>query len=1453
MPNSQLMIFTAIPQSIRIDPAAAAVSVLVSPRLGGDDRLGAYPDWLHWTGTRQATGLSVTFECAGRTLAVDLPTAGLRPDLWDALFDAETLVRSHRFDDYSDRFVSSYSVRSATATIKSTYQVAAVEFAIPTTDGDPRERYGRRRSRFESLVRGYAMNWSEDAGQTWRDRQAGLQQGQGGRLASLSSGYYGSIQAALGPDGQFETGSLDPESPQFNARQADLVQQFGVFSHVPPGAPVSRAALDDANVLDFHQALSSLNAYRALQRMLGLAFDVQLPLDFLAEATDALPGELRIRAVAGPWNADMSTIVPVTSTAYLNFVWTGRRIIALAPRAFVEPGQPLGSLGLLNLDRARYGVAQVDVDGAMHKTVMLADTISQSPGESRPQHPEVFDPTTVLSSLRSGGFSLFADARALALLDTFKRSKVFNEALEKNTPQPLPFYAEDLARGYRLDIWDSVTGEWHSLHRKNTTYLIGDPATEVTIADEEGFFQVGATQAAPDANGNRARDDLYLHEAIARWNGWSLSAKMVGRHLTRAADPDHAVPDDANPDPESEKITSFKMSVTSAVVPGSLPRLRFGAAYRLRVRVVDLAGNGLTLDDAETGLLAPVLSLPLGDGTVPYLRFEPIAAPVVVLRDVRGVTGEGSSVDRLVIRTFNADLSKDDLPADRAASDRHIAPPRSSLELAERHGMLDDADGRLVADPAMWQLISQRDAATFNEAPLPGVVIDGKTQSAPLEPDPQVDPLPYLPDALARGAALRDLPGTVGGTIGRVGPGGGPDADVAYEALDDPHPRPGSATIVEFGGRDDWQRVLPFRLALDDGDGPPRWDPAARLLTVSLPKGHSHVAPLSSWCEAPDLKVLGVWRWLQEYVEFITVRDPESEFFRDQAAKDRLAHVLQLAAEGGHGMLTPPHLVTFVHAVQQPIGRPSFGRLDAQFETGEPSALRTQPEGSPPAGAELDTVTSWRRFGSTDASLVGALAVHGPSTARVDIRADWTDPIDDLNAPGPAEQAFAAPVDEVPLATLDETYLRADGGKRTVGYYDADHQLMCFAPAGARLGNLASGTTLFTDAVPVHRIGDTRHHVISYIAVATSRYREYFPSKDGDRDRDFTRASDSVVVHVPASMRPVTPAVLYVVPTFGWERADETNQVRSVRMGGGLRVYLDRPWFSSGQGELLGVALWRGGPVDREDWKPFISQWGQDPIWASAPLQDFPGASNFTDAVATERDLPLDARLPKSEELRRIDVAGHEVQYDADRGLWYCDLTIQTGSPTYAPFVRLALVRYQPHALVEAKVSRVVLADVAQLTPERAVTVTADPYRMGSLRVAVSGPAPRGPMPATRELAGSDRPTVISVTVQERGTDFVSDLAWSKASSFSVAAAPNEAGHPEPDFILWSGTVRFVGRPDDLEPGRYRLLIEEHELMAGDGPEGASMQRRLIFAETVSLNDALLTSPPIGAANTAVD
>jgi hypothetical protein len=847
------------------------------------------------------------------------------------------------------------------------------------------------------------------------------------------------------------------------------------------------------------------------------------------------------------------------------------------------------------------------------------------------------------------------------------------------------------------------------------------------------------------------------------------------------------------------------------------------------------------------------------------------------------VTGEGSSIDRIVIRTFNSDPSLDGVAADLTAADRHVAPPRGNAELGERHGMFDDNNGKLIASAAMWELIKQRDEGKFNEVQLDSMVINGDKLSVPLEPSLRIDELPYLPDPLGRGAAIRNLPGTQDGTIARVEPILGQTGIIKYEKLEDPNPRPGSATLISFGGSKDWQEVAPFRLTLDDGNGTPTWDKDERVLTVFLPKGQTKVVPLSCYLNTEDLKLMGIWQWIREYIEFITANKPESEFYSSFANKDNIAHILQLAVEGGHWMITPPQLLTLVHAVQQPIGKPSFTRLNAQID---PRSLHMQPEFKPTTETELDVLTAWRELGSTDAYLVGGLQVHGASTAKVDLRAEWVDPVDDMNEKKPGEQAFSTHVDEVPLHTLNEGYLLASGKDwRRVGYYDPEHDLMCFAFAGSRLGNLSSDEIITTDAAPRHQIADAKHHEIRYTAIATSRYREYFPQKEDDKERDFTRKSDPITVDVPSSVRPIAPQVLYVVPTFGWQRETRMNQKRSVRMGGGLRVYLDRPWYSSGKGELLGVALWSVGAIDREEWKPFITQWGQDPIWQSKMLSSLPSIYQFPDAVTSEQFLPLEAQMNNGE-AREVDVAGHAVNFDEDRRLWYCDLTVNTQTATYSPFVRLALVRYQPHALKEAKLSRVVLADFAQLTPERAAMVTVDPYKPGRLRVVISGPTPRGPVPEShakpRPTVPVDRPTVITVKVQEHDPSIQSDLAWRDAptvldpsagnlcdssmqgdlarsalpaGTFAVCVERYNFSPNDPDLALWAGSIYFR---QPLQPNQYRLLIQEHEYVSADytiireQPSGHVVEQpgRLIYAETILLDESLLNGPQVSASQT---
>jgi len=59
--------------------------------------------------------------------------------------------------------------------------------------------------------------------------------------------------------------------------------------------------------------------------------------------------------------------------------------------------------------------------------------------------------------------------------------------------------------------------------------------------------------------------------------------------------------------------------------------------------------------------------------------------------NARAVTDPGSAVDRLVIRTFNDGAEHDADAADLAGGDRHIVPPRTSVEMGERLGMFDES------------------------------------------------------------------------------------------------------------------------------------------------------------------------------------------------------------------------------------------------------------------------------------------------------------------------------------------------------------------------------------------------------------------------------------------------------------------------------------------------------------------------------------------------------------------------------------------------------------------------------------------------------------------------------------------------------------------------------------------------------------------------------------------
>ncbi len=1459
--TKQTILFTVLPRGLSANPTTLPVSVSVNPRLYDGDRLGQFPDWLDWTQRLHDKGLKITLKCGPKTHTFEIDRKALKPDLWKAMFNRETFVRSHVYNDYSARTIFSYSTRLALSTLKSTYQEAGIILGLP--DRTPQDIEGRQHSPYrfflKSLLSGFAVNWNDDKGNGLRNQY------RDGFKALGSAGIGAHYDpATLSADGTLNNIPPAP-NPGTTALHQFVAQQFAVYSHLPPGAPVHTNPPDFDKLIDFHQALSSLNSYPDLLRALGLVFDLDLPADFVAPTPISAPGRLAVIDLPGhTW--DIATQAPPglapleTAYTYFSVGTPPLTVFTTAPGLLDGILPDLEVFGLLNLDPTHFGLAQVDVESGMNKTILLAESWQDSrPGPALPDHPEVFDETTTLPSLRSGGFSLFADGRALRLLKNFQDSKQFNTDLEKSAKPKRPFYAEDLVHGYRVDIWDSFTNTWHSLHRRHASYTIGE-LTYKPKGETEGFTQLAAAQSAPDPS-NPPPNDLYLNESVARWVGWSLSVPFPGKALSRDVDPDNALFDDPE-HPQNQPATPFKMSTHFDPVTGSLPALRFGRRYRLRLRTVDLAGNSMGYDDPMTNLLAYLMGLPRDPEGIPYLRYEPVTAPTVVLKDASGVTAPGSQLNRLVIRTFNDDPSQDTAAADLSGSERHIVSPSTSVEMGERLGMFDTA-GKLDTRAAMYALIGARDKGKLNEI---SATVGGQPLTFPLETADTIDPLPFLPDVLARGAALRDLPGSPDQSLAAVQPGAGPAKPLPYQALESANPRPGSAALVSFDGDGDWQKLQSFRLALADGDQTPEWDPANRVLTVHLPKASQAVVPLSSYLTPDDLKLMGVWQWLREAVDAAAIFFPDAPVSDTRQDSERIEHLLQRAVEGGHWMITPPRILNLISAVQRPIGHPEFSLLSAQhvpygtiYDEGyvdemlnpDPGVLQTAPEARPTAESELAAISAWRKPGSPETYLLGGLKIHAASTEKIDLLAEWTDPTDDPTHPRvegeDTRQAHNGQVDEIPVPGPQEGVIKTGAPTfRQFGYYDANHDVLAFTRSGDKLGNLPSGVTIYGDAAPRHYLNDTRYHKITYTARATSRFREYFPQ---DKGLEFTRDSQPIVVEVPASARPAAPLLSYIVPTFGWQRQTQTNMKRSVRFGGGLRVYLERPWFSSGDGELLGVALYdpNNGAIDREAWKSTVTQWGADPIWGGmGHLQQLPFASAFPNRTADELSLSLPGRAPG-----RVAVAGFEVDFDYESQKWFADLTVDTQSLAYTPFLRIALVRYQPFALPDAKLSPVVLADYIQITPERSAVITADPYHPHRLRLTVSGPAPIGPPPTITGAQPTHPiyvPSLVTITLQQRDPAISTDLGWQDVPA--GMASINPLPLPAVSLLRWSGTIDFTAVPI---PGQFRVLIREYEYVSANYTIASKNARsrephrdqpsRLVYAEAIEVDSTLVGGP----------
>jgi hypothetical protein len=1145
------ILWTCLPNGVnqsRPGGPALRIAAVVSPRLGS---FALFSDWpaivpqltfhveiqARPPASPHTLPTPVTFQTPATRVTHD-PAAALDPKLWASFFPPTTFVRPHdpaKLQSYADNVgnhgIQTHGVRAAAAHIKQTY--LGVE---PST---PHQLPTAAHPALTALATDLGPIATNAAGARDAVFAAMWQTPRLTSRTQIGELNLPAAHASLSPANLVYARLRAYQTRALNARTPAAPPSPGPGSppHAPPSPPT----------LDFHQMISSLGDYPLILRRLGLIIDLEIPF------TAAVPSDSQLRLVVS--GGGLPPQDPQPWTCYLlTDTFVAKPASAAGPGILHD-----GVMDLTGVDDSHaltvandFEMVQIDPDGAGARLLNLTATLVRSypPGTfDQPVGRALLRPLSQepigLPALRSAGLGLAKTDRHSDVEISITNAQAWSQAQPASPPV---LHAENLLRGYRVDILDETQGNtWRSLCARIGTYKLRDGSI-LDLPADEGYVKAASTtsQYSPDPHNADLTSPLYMHESIFRWTGWSLCATRPGKTIM-----DQGTADVANDalaevlvEPGQHVANTTGLSVNFRPVPGSLPRLRFGHSYRVRLRAVDLAGGGLKLEDPPDPKTVsnPVL----------YARFDPIPPPAVVPTDV---AGEGESVERLVIRS-NYDKTAAQYASDPAVqkaldgrqyapiNDRHIAPPKTSLEMAETHGAFDRFIGGGASDQACdaGYHLALREAGTLADTTIvdlstgvasiqvQGVVSTSSAGQSVIHTELQMR-TPYLPDVIARGAALSGIPGAVQG-------------GVVTETV--------SNTIilkVPFSGT--WPDTQPFRLRIaerpgtlraaadgtpaagtrpEDYDetfsdtGQPQWDPTARVLTVFLGKGQTAGIRYSSYPDLTDVLVsqtpaavpqLGYLHWW--------VNVPGRSFTQQQ-----ILALATFAATGVNWQVSPFRELALVHAVQQPLFAP---------------AMVVQ---NPPVLAEMGETTVLLAF----TALFNAL-----STGKLDLFASWTEHVDDPAEDKPKRISGNVHVGELRL----EPPPTPTGGNANA---------KVFGPA-----------PISGDKFRSHLFGDTKFRSVDYFLRATTAFREYFPAAVTADVKNITRDGPKVTISVPNRARPAAPKVLYAVPSFGWDPVRPRRPIApgaklsSRRLGGGLRVYLERPWFSSGDGELLGVVL----------------------------------------------------------------------------------------------------------------------------------------------------------------------------------------------------------------------------------------------------------------------------------------
>ncbi|MEO1251932.1 MAG: hypothetical protein AAFW81_06260 [Pseudomonadota bacterium] len=1323
----QQVLWTLLPNGIDRDRNELKLSLVVSPRLTltntAPEDLSHFPVWLDWPARVQNATFAVSVNGGGAQPLEFGPEVDLRSDLWEAIFPKETYVQSYAFDDLRGVSILSYPAATIAKSLRKIYgeaggapadelpsrnnlrqiifgSSASVDPATGGRDAPQRERIPPEE--ILTILRRETKSLDKRLRDGKRPRYSDL-------LSSAGNSNLYSADVALDllatyhrPLQQSKTDSYAQIAP--NADRPDA--QWESFERTP--RPLAQ---DYQQEIDFHRIVSSLMQHYELCRRCGLVIDLRL-------AADAVPNGAHKLALKVGWPSQGGSavtqpdIIPVVNVQRAVFAFHARPELAASP---IEGRY-------LRLQDGPFDFVQMDVDGGAMKVKNFAETLALG-DPPRHANDDSFNPKNVedenatgLPALRGGGLMLAQQRMDLALQALVYRAGALQDGVSSGGG-PDELFAEDLIRGYRVDIREESRPEWRSLFRRRVDMTLVNTGGAFMSEDEEGMARMAAA-GSPDQNNP---DILKLSESLFTWTGWSLSAPEPGKII----DNDDAV----NPQNE-ETPPGLPIEPVYRVVPKSLPALRFGKTYRARVRIVDIAGaSEIFAEDSLTPGTA--ISEP-----VTFKRHEPVESPALALVRDGAIEepGYGGDMGHIVIRSYNETPDLNTTPTSES-SRRSIFAPRTNHRFAEHHGVLDTGPGG-APNPGLYQLLADQDVA-LEEAQLqtPG---PGDTTYAVADADAEI---PYIPDPLAIGAALR-----ISGAAGFD-----PTKTIKGFFYGD--------HATQFSGLPtDWPKARALKIVVREGPNNVIWNAGDRQFEISLEKAERLRIKLAS------IVPTDAWR-MMEIVDMIREENP---------GLNQKALIEEINASR-HWMITPWRKMTITHAVQKPLITPEF----------------------------VNGIGIRRAFGKIEATpYFRQVPLDAKSTGRVDMLAEWNEPLDDPAAE--SDPAKAGPIVRPHTAVAFDKKLARD-------------------ETPSKLFDLNTATD-----EKLHVFSDTRYRRVEYRLDATTRYKEFLdPAVRADPAR-LKVTSPRRVAWIPNSAPPPQPNIVYAVPTFGWSRTESGDQKRSMRTGGGIRVYLDRPWFDTGFTEMLGVMLPPESAsmlslFNEDIYKDSVTMWGADPIWANADVKgvapsrtSFPLARWAAPISFEGMDFPPEEgqSLPsgdfkggRNQNLphpdaggRQLRVAPHAVGYDEERGLYYCDIVVTPPRGSYFPFIRLALARYNPISVDGAHLSPIVMTNVQQLTPDRLAVVTRKSANLVEISV-------YGDVITTQRLGQSRLPICgifgVEIQVLDDGGD--PELDWRKVE---------EPGDPPDSLTLGAAAPSVAETSRSAVTRRSQLLATRRSQVA---------------------------------------